>query len=181
MTDPSTVVWNDGISVDNYDGAGERYQNAILEQYKLYVEMMDKISARRVLVNTFFLTLNGAVVTTIGVFWRDPPDGSPWLLLVFLVVVLAQCLAWQQLLTLYRDLVSAKLTVIGALEARLPASPYFMGESAILRTSNTRWRGGLGGPSKWRMYGPAIDWEKWIPALFASTYLGAFILVVLFA
>lgn len=32
----------------------EKYQSAILEQYRLYVEMADRTSARRVLANIFF-------------------------------------------------------------------------------------------------------------------------------
>jgi hypothetical protein len=34
----------------------------VLEQYKLYVEMADRLSARRALANTFFLTVNTAVL-----------------------------------------------------------------------------------------------------------------------
>ena len=49
------------------------------EQYKLYVEMADRVSARRSLANTFFLTLNTALFTPIGVFWKNPPRASAWL------------------------------------------------------------------------------------------------------
>ncbi|MGH6629978.1 MAG: RipA family octameric membrane protein, partial [Burkholderiales bacterium] len=47
--------------------------NAILEQYKTYVEMADRISGCRALANTFFLTLNTAIFTVIGVFLRQIP------------------------------------------------------------------------------------------------------------
>jgi hypothetical protein len=38
----------------------ENYHSHLIEQYKLYVEMVDRLSARRVLVNNSFITLNGA-------------------------------------------------------------------------------------------------------------------------
>jgi hypothetical protein len=47
-------------NIDNseYSNNKELYQNHILEQYKMYVEMVDRISSRRNLTNIFFLTLN---------------------------------------------------------------------------------------------------------------------------
>ena len=38
----------------------DKLPDGLLEQYKIYVEMADRISARRGLANTFFLTLNTA-------------------------------------------------------------------------------------------------------------------------
>ena len=35
----------------------ENYHSHLIEQYKLYVEMVDRLSARRVLVNNSFITL----------------------------------------------------------------------------------------------------------------------------
>jgi hypothetical protein len=46
-----------------------RLETLGLEQYKIYVEMADRISARRGMTNTFFLTLNTAIFTAVGVFW----------------------------------------------------------------------------------------------------------------
>ena len=90
--DVSPNLWNGHVDALSYDAHGEKYQSAILEQYKLYVEMADRVSARRALANTFFLTLNTAVFTAIGVSWKDPPKASPWLLAFPLVVCSAS--AW---------------------------------------------------------------------------------------
>ena len=38
-----------------------------LELYKLAVEMADRVSARRALANSFFVTVNGALVALVGV------------------------------------------------------------------------------------------------------------------
>src|SRR4051794_11322497 len=64
-------LWNDEVSAASYEAAGEKYRAAIPDQYKLYTEMADRISARRALANTFFLTLNTAIFTLFGVLCRQ--------------------------------------------------------------------------------------------------------------
>ncbi len=54
------TLCNRGVTPASFGGGQERYQAVLLEQYKLYVEMADRVSARRALANTFFLTLNTA-------------------------------------------------------------------------------------------------------------------------
>src|SRR5687768_16913613 len=61
IEDIRSKLWNADVGPDSYQGSSEQYQAAILEQYRLYVLMADRISARRALANTFFLTLNTAV------------------------------------------------------------------------------------------------------------------------
>ena len=162
-----TALWNDQIDAQDYEGAHERYQTAILEQYKLYVEMADRISGRRGLTNTFFLTLNTLVFTTIGVFWKDRPELNPSLLALPLVIALGQCAGWLMIVRSYRQLNSAKFRVIGALEQRLPASPYW----------NAEWKA-LGDGRDWRTYLPLTHLEQWIPILFALVYTAGFVIAV---
>src|SRR4051794_23317808 len=69
ISDISASLWAEAVS-----DADAAYRSAVLEQYKIYVEMADRISARRGLTNTFFLTLNTAIFTLIGVFWQLPPS-----------------------------------------------------------------------------------------------------------
>ncbi len=47
-------LWNKIKSTDFYEINKEKYHEHILEQYKLYVEMADRISARRNMANVFF-------------------------------------------------------------------------------------------------------------------------------
>ena len=158
-------LWNHGIGPADYTEPGsDKYQAAILDQYKTYVEMADRISARRALANTFFLTLNTAVFTTIGVFWEHQPDVGTWLLAFPLTALLGQCAAWYYLLRSYRQLNTAKYAVIGALEARLPAYAYSKAEWAELGEGQDRAK-----------YWPLTHVERWVPILFGATYLGAFL------
>lgn len=144
------------------------YASALLDQYKIYVQSADQISSRRALTNTFFLTMNTGVLTTFGVAWRDRSStGTLWLIFP-LLALLAQCVAWFWLLRSYRQLNTAKYAVIGAIEARLPLSLHVRSEWAALG------RGRL--PSR---YLPLTKLEQWVPALFAITYLGAFVATIL--
>ena len=161
------TVWTE-VDDTRYAAAGEKYQAAILDQYKTYVEMADRISVRRGLTNTFFLTLNTLILTTIGTFWKDRPTAAVWYLAVPLAALLVQCAAWFWLLRSYRQLNSAKYIVIGALEERLPASPYWRAEWTALGEGRD--------PSR---YWPLTHLEKWTPVSFAAIYLAGFVIALL--
>jgi hypothetical protein len=158
---------NSAVTARQYGQGQDRYRGTILEQYKTYVEMADRISARRALANTFFLTLNSAIFTLVGVFWQDKPNGTSWLLVFPVTVLVVQCLAWFWLLRSYRQLNSGKYAVIGALEELLPTSPYWKSE----------WRA-LGEGKDKSKYWPLTHIEQWVPLLFALAYLGGFITLV---
>jgi hypothetical protein len=159
-------LWNADVSARDYEGTGEKYQAAVMEQWKLYVEMADRISSRRGLTNTFFLTLNTAIFTVIGVLGQEGPDLTPWVLLLPLVIALGECAAWWWLVRSYRQLNTAKFKVVGALEERLPASPYWRAEWVA-----------LGEGQNWRRYLPLTHLEQWIPVLFGAVYVAGFFVV----
>jgi hypothetical protein len=160
-------LWAPSLSAESYKAA-DAYLGAVLEQYKVYVEMADRISARRGLTNTFFLTLNSAIFTVIGVFWKDrPPEPTVPALLVLLAVALAQCAAWFFIVRSYRQLNSAKYDVVGLLEEKLPASPYWGAEWARLKHGDD-----------WRVYWPLTHIEQWVPILFGLIYIAGAGLVV---
>ena len=58
---------------------GEKYSDHLLEQYKLFVEMMDEICARRATTNTFYLTLNTLLMTAIGILTKLGADLTGYL------------------------------------------------------------------------------------------------------
>jgi hypothetical protein len=163
----SDALWTADVSADSYKEPADKYQAAILEQYKTYVEMADRISARRALTNTFFLTLNTAVFTLIGVFLQVHQKAATWLLVLPLIALLGECAAWYYLVRSYRQLNTVKYQVIGSLEERLPASPYWRAEWKALGEGTDRWK-----------YWPLTHVEQWIPILFAATYLAGFIIVL---
>lgn len=85
------------------------------ELYKLAVEMADRISARRGLANSFFLTANTGVVALLA------GGAVRWSLAVAGILV---SVVWWALLKSYRDLNTAKFEIILAMEERLPVRVY---------------------------------------------------------
>jgi hypothetical protein len=162
IEDVRAVLWNESCRASD-----TQEQSVVLEQYKIYVEMADRISARRGLTNTFFLTINTAIFAGIGVVLKDPGKIAAEYLVFPTVALLIQCVAWYLLVRSYRQLNSAKYTVVGALEERLPASPYWKAE----------WSG-LGKAREEGKYFPLSYVEQWIPFLFAMTYIASLIVVV---
>ncbi|WP_208758323.1 RipA family octameric membrane protein [Micromonospora violae] len=155
-----SALWTSEVTADSYGGETERYQGAILEQYKIYVEMADRVSARRGSTNTFFLAVNTAVFTLVNVIWAQGVQVPRTALVLPLAILVAQCAAWSWILRSYRQLASAKFRVIGALEERLPASPYWRAE----------WKG-LGSGRDRSLYWPMAYLEQWVPVVFAVAYL----------
>lgn len=151
------TLWN--TPGDTSTISPEATQTILLEQYKIYVEMADRISARRALSNAFFLTLNTALLTGIGVVWREV---GPTSLLIFalLIVGVIQASTWFWLIRSYRQLNAAKYVVIGAMEERLPTSPYWQAE----------WRA-LGEGKNKALYWPLTQVEQALPAIFVALYV----------
>lgn len=165
ISDVRAGLWNESVDAGTYADGGERYQAALFEQYKLYVEMADRVSSRRALANGFFLTLNTGVLAAAGVLWAQVPGN--WLLVVPLLVLLVQVSAWFWLIRSYRQLNAAKYVVVGALEERLPASPYWRAE----------WKALGEGKDKAR-YWPMTHLEQWVPVVFAAVYLVGFVIAL---
>jgi hypothetical protein len=144
------VLWN-----EEFADSG-----SLLEQYKVYVEMADRISQRRGAANTFFLTFNTAVVGALAGFYKDvPPDVS----VAMYAAAAVLSIAWGVLLRSYRNLNTAKFTVIGMLEERLPANPYYKAE----------WKA-LGEGKDLRRYIPLSAIETVVPAVFFLIYMYLF-------
>lgn len=166
--DVRSRLWTAEVSAASYAEAGQKYQSAILEQYKIYVEMADRISARRATANTFFLTLNTSVFTVFGVFWSAKPHLVSWFLIFPLLALIGECAAWFYLVRSYRQLNTAKYEVFGALEERLPASPYWRAEWTALGEGRDK--------SK---YWPLTHLEQWVPVLFSGIYFAGFLAAVI--
>ncbi|MFG2910393.1 hypothetical protein ACGF13_35770 [Kitasatospora sp. NPDC048286] len=134
-----------------------------LELYLLAVEMADRISARRGSANTFFLSVQTALVTLIG-FGIPKLSESPWW--VATAVALAGITlsgAWWMQLRSYRDLNGAKFRVINSLEEKLPARIYTE-EWDVLRNSAATGR-------RHRHYTELGTTERLVPVIFALAHL----------
>ena len=161
--DLSRSTWNWDLHEYDFAPDSEKYRSTVLDQYKLYVEMADRASARRSLTNGFFLTLNVAVLTTLVATIPRQGFSSKWLIFP-LLVLLIECLAWFMLMKSYRLLNSAKYQVVAAMEKALPARPYSAEWDLVLSRSGSK--------RYWRL----TLLEQWIPSAFAALYVLGFAL-----
>ncbi|MFG2648499.1 hypothetical protein [Streptomyces sp. NPDC048436] len=169
MADPHRSLWNSDVAPESYTPASTSYVGVLFEQYKLCVEMADRVSARRGAANTFFLALNSAIATAMAGGLGPRPGTVPvWLLLAGLLILTGQCAAWYLMVRSYRQLNAAKWAVIGAFESRLPAYAY----------SRAEWTE-LGEGEDWRRYVPLTRLEQWVPPLFVAAYAVGFLALAL--
>ena len=122
---------------------GAHYRVHYLELYKLYVEMADNISERRQSANSFFLTINTAIVGLVS-YLQLGQDAStrPDFYLVISVAGSIICFMWYRLVLSYKQLNSGKFEVIHLIEQNLPLSLY---------------------DAEWKMLGKGKDHKKYIP------------------
>ena len=141
---------------------GENYKAHLLEQYKLYVEMADRVSARRQNANSFFLSVNTAIIalvsyvnfgskTTINFYWFTSLTG----------IVL--CFIWYRLVRSYKDLNSAKFKVVHELEKELPVAPYDLEWEKVGKGKNPK------------LYLPFTHIERFIPWVFLMFHVLVFV------
>jgi len=89
----------------------------ILEQYKLYVNTAEKVSDRRQLANSFFLTINSILLTFTG--YLATTSVRPWYFVIPIIGVLISYF-WLKTIKSYRQLNTGKFKVIHDLEKKLP-------------------------------------------------------------
>lgn len=138
---------------------GEHYLSYCIEIYKLYVASADGVSTRRQAANSFFLTLNTAILAFLGYvkpsFWQ--PIGRLTVLATLAGIVL--CYTWYRLILSYKGLNSGKFKVIHMIEAKLPIAPY-----------DAEWKA-IGSGIDAKKYKPFTHVELWIPWVFMAIYL----------
>lgn len=141
---------------------GPNYRDVLFEQYKLYIEMADKVSDRRLIANNFFLTANmllvsiyGVIVGKVGLLSDSTDIWSP----IFSISGLAFNITWFYTVKSYRQLNSGKFKVIHEIEKHLPLA-LFGGEWIALGKGHDTNR-----------YRPLTNVEKYAPFTFGLVYI----------
>jgi hypothetical protein len=134
--DVSKALWN-AMAVENST-------NLIFEQYKIYVEMADRISARRDVANAFFLSLNGFFLSSSPIIAEKFFSNQlKWVILFPYIVTVILLYLWKRIIESYKQINRAKFRIIGVLEEKLPARPYGKTEWELLlkngEDKNTYW------------------------------------------
>lgn len=128
-----------------------------LEQYKLIVEMADRVSQRRQAANSFYLSINTALVGGSAYFGGGTPPLKT-ALLVSLAGVLA-CRYWSRSILSYKTLNTAKFGVINDIEMRLVEQP-FTNEWAKLDPDGDG-----------KKHNSFYETEKFVPRVFVGIYI----------
>lgn len=138
---------------DTYDGS---FDAALLEQYKLYVQSAENVSARRVASSRYLLTINAALVALYGLQSQilDPL----WLAALIPALGILVSVLWHRIIMSHRDLNAVKFKIIHEIEQKLPVALY-----------THEWQMADGGQG--RRYRSVTDIERWIPLIFLALHL----------
>jgi len=129
----------------------DKWYSHLVDQYKLYVEMADRISSRRASANSYFLSVNSAILAFVGYLSVKETGEYMWMLALGGI---ALSVLWEALITSYRNLNTAKFAVIHKIEKRLPISPYEAEWDAMDRGTNPK------------LYRPISHIEQGVPYVF---------------
>jgi len=110
--------------------------NLIFDQYKLYVDLADKISARRATTNSFYLTANSFLFVAIGILFSN---GLEVVVPIILLIGVFVSVSWWLLIIYYRNLNSSKYKVINEIEKKLPVMGLQI-EYEIYKIQKTKFR-----------------------------------------
>lgn len=145
---------------------GEKFQDHLLEQYKLYVEIIDRTSARRNQMNGFYTSLLSGLLALIAIvtnkdiakFQNTKFQAVAFLAVAILGVLL--CMVWYLNIRSYKQLNSSKFKVINELEQQLPFACY-----------NIEWEF-LKKDKRYKRYLTQTNVESIIPFILAIPYVG---------
>jgi len=133
---------------------------ALLEQYKLYLEYLDRLADRRQSANSFFLTLNTGLCTALAfLFAKEAALEIKQLYIIIPAAGILLSFFWHRLVTSYRQLSTGKFEVIHRMERYLPMAPY-----------KAEWDM-LGSGIEPAKYQPLTKIEVWVPRLFIIMYI----------
>ena len=148
----------------NRESYGDSFTSDLLEQYKLYVQSAENVSARRVASSRYLLTLNAALVALYGV--QSAGFGQSYWTLLVPIIGIPVSLLWYLIIKSHADLNRIKFDVIHEFEKHLPVATY-----------KYEWH--LAEEGQGGTYRAVTTIERWIPILFAALHVILAIMIVL--
>ena len=154
----------DGLLHHSKETYGDSFSTDLLEQYKLYVQSAENVSARRVVSNRYLLTLNAALVALYGI--QSAGFGQSFWTLLIPVIGIPVSLLWYLIIKSHADLNRVKFGVIHEFEQHLPAAMY-----------KYEWQ--LAEEGHGKVYRAVTTIERWIPILFAALHVVLAVMIIL--
>jgi hypothetical protein len=156
----------DNLFVIDENKYGSEYQKHLFEQYKIYIDSIEKISDRRQHANNYFITINTALISLIGLFCQLKITENICLIKSLIAIVgVVICAIFWCLIRSYKQLNTAKFKVLHEIENKLPLALYQY-EWVILGEGKNK-----------NIYYPFSHIELFIPWVFGILYvvIGIFI------
>lgn len=160
-------IFNDNIyEPGSHD---KEYIERVMEQYKIYQKTSEDLVERRQSVNSFYISVNSAIVAVFGVILGlvDYPSNVFVIMIMALIGIILD-ISWIKLLDAYGVLNSAKMKVISMLERELP-----------IRLYDTEWMV-MSDKLNLKKYVSFTDSEKRIPKILIFVYIMIIIAAILF-
>ncbi len=142
---------------------GEKFNEHLLEQYKLYVEMADRISERRMQTNKFYISLLSGLLALLSILVSVGGLNQYLIFIIVSLLGIALCVLWHINIRSYRQLNSGKFKVIHEMEQFLPFPCY-----------DREWEV-LGEGKEKTKYLQLTRVEKYIPVILAIPYIFLFL------
>ncbi len=136
---------------------GSEYKGHLFEQYKILVDSAEKTSDRRNIANNFYLGLNTALITFVGITTKV--SELSWFKPIIYVVGIFLSVTFWFLINSYKQLNSGKYKVIHKIENHLPLN-MFKHEWKVLGEGKDK-----------KLYFPFSHIERCIPIIIGITYL----------
>jgi hypothetical protein len=157
----ATLVGADPVSY------GPDHQKHLLEIYKEYTQTVERVSDRRQKANSFFLSINTAIIALIGyVQSLGGADAASAINLLVPPAGVIICYTWYRVLRSYGGVNAGKFDVILALEDFLPVCPF-----------RAEWKA-LGEGQDPKCYKPLGKLEAVVPWVFLIIHLAVITLAV---
>ena len=143
---------------------GSSFGKDLLEQYKLYVQSAENVSARRVASSRYLLSLNVALAALYGL--QSAGFGQSYWLLLIPAIGVPVSLLWYLIIKSHANLNRVKFNVIHEFEQHLPVAMY-----------QYEWH--LAEEGQGKTYRAVTTIERWIPILFAALHVFLAIMITL--
>lgn len=140
------------LSKEEYGGS---YNRDILELYKFYVEMADRISARRQSANSFYLSVNSALIGGIALLDSEIVGGK----ILVSIAGVALSRLWTRNILSYKSINEKKFAIINSIEEKLPVQLYSM-EWKLLEEGKSS-----------KTHRPFYSVERWVPEIFFVLFI----------
>lgn len=115
---------NELMAIGLKDYAKDKYHDHILEQYKLYAQILDDHHNRFMNTLKFFISIQIIFFSGFGIIMKNEVSLGVFGTFVFLITALSICVVWLLITKSHYKLTTAKHETLEEMEFHLPLKPF---------------------------------------------------------